>query len=221
MEIIKYNLCKFDSIKSFVQHMDSTDHPVIVINDEDINTLRETTESKESIIIVDKNKMYDPESLIGCLNYIKENKDFALLTLNPYYAFSSKIIVRFSKSILSLSEFIEYLEVVTDNPMEKDTSVLIDHQVSFIKPGPFIYIIWFIENNIAPDKYCYNIEDISVPKYFNDILGEEVKYYGSSRLYTLEEYKKGFAECLKVENLDALIKEKMVEYFKHCIDKLG
>ena len=221
MEIISFNLCKFDNIKSFLQFIDSPDNPCTTVSDETINALKEITEMKESIILVSTDKMYDSESLIECLNYIKENKDLAVFRLTPQYASASKIKIKFSKSILSLSEFIEYLEVVISDPMEKDTSVVIEHQPSIFDPGPFIYIIWFIENNRDSDKYYYDINDISVPKYFTGILGEESKYFGSSSLYTLEDYKKGFAECLKVEDLDKLIKEKMLEYFDYCISKLS
>lgn len=221
MENITYNLYKFDDIKSFLQFIDAQNDLFITVSDETTNALKEITEMKESIVLVDKTKMYDPQSLMECLNYVKENKDLAVFHLTPEYASASKIKIKFSKSILSLSEFIEYLEVVTDNPMEKDTSVLIEHQPSFFIPGPFIYIIWFIENNINPNKYYYNIDDINVPNYFTDILGGELKWYGSSSLYNLEEYKKGFAERLKVEDLDELIKEKMLEYFNHCINELS
>lgn len=221
MEFITYNLYKSDSIEKFLQYMDSTDHPIIVINDEAKNALKEITEEKEPIIVVDRNKMYDSESLIGCLNYIKENKDFALYSLNPNYCYDSVIKIRFSKYILSLSEFIGYLEIVINDPMDKDTSVLIEHQPSCFDPGPIIYKIWFIENNIYPNKYCYNIRDVSAPNYFTGILGEGLKWYGSSSLYSLEDYKNGFAERLKVKDLDMLIKEKMLEYFNYCINKLS
>ena len=176
---------------------------------------------KESIVLVNATKMYDPESLVECLNYIKENKDLAVFYLTPHYDSASRAKIRFSKSILSLNEFIEHLEIIISDPMEKDTSVVIEHQSSIFDPGPFIYIIWFIENNRDSNKYYYDINDISVPKYFTGILGEESKYFGSSSLYTLEDYKKGFAERLKVEDLDKLIKEKMLGYFDYCIDKLN
>lgn len=219
--IITRNLYKFDDIKSFLRFIDSPNNPCIIVNDEIINGLKEITEMKESIVLVNATKMYDPESLVECLNYIKENKDLAVFYLTPHYDSASRVKIKFSKSILSLNEFIEHLEIIISDPMEKDTSVLIEHQVSFFNPGSFIYIIWFIENNIDPNKYYYNIDNISVPNYFNNILGKEPKYYGSSSLYTLEDYKNGFAERLKIKDLDKLIKEKMLEYFNYCVDKLN